>query len=153
MNISAKQTAPGQFALDLALQSVGGRSSFAKISVKCPEILLEILLCNLTERRFDLCFGNCNFVGFGFLNLQCFVDQVAQNLNPKPLAFFVGNPAAISGDDQREAMIDIGTGDNVPVDDSGGLANIRIVLREYCQLFRDVQTCLRNTGVPKPFGR
>ena len=48
----------------------------AQILIERVKILLEILPGNLPEGRFYFLFRDNNFIGFGFLNLQRFIDPV-----------------------------------------------------------------------------
>ncbi len=121
------QAAPGQFALDLALDAGGGAALFTQIAVELGRRLAEIgrhaLIALLYFGRIDL-----DVVGGGFLDLERFVDQVAQNLDAQPLLFRFLHLAAIGGDDERQALVDVRPGDDPAVDDRRRLADIGVAL-------------------------
>ena len=68
--------------------------------------------------------------GLGLLDLQRLVDQVAQDLHAQALHFFGRDLAAVGADNQGKALVDIGAGDDLAVDDGRRAADVRIGLAE-----------------------
>jgi hypothetical protein len=66
----------------------------------------------------------------GFLDLERFVDQVAQDLRAQAFLFLGRDlvAAAVGIDDQRKALVDVGAGDDLAVDDRGGAAMVGSIL-------------------------
>ena len=67
----------------------------------------------------------------GFLNLQRFVDEIAQHLKPQPFSLLIADLAFVGGKDQRQALVDIGAGDHVAIDDRRRPPDVGIVLPEH----------------------
>src|SRR3546814_742811 len=78
----------------------------------------------------DLGLVHLDVVGGGFLDLERFVDEVAQHLDATPFLLLVRPLAAIGGDDQGHALVDVGAGDYAAVDEGRRLADIWVALSE-----------------------
>ncbi len=138
LNPATEHATPRGFALDLPFDRRLGRSLFAQELRKILGSFLEVGghaivgLLHLFRRDFDL-------LGSRFLNLQGFVDQVAQHLQAQAFALLIGQGAAIGGDHQRQTLFDIGLRDDRPVDDRRRRPDVRILVPEDGDVLRDVE--------------
>ncbi len=76
--------------------------SDSEIGVHRGDILTEILRRDAGVGLVDFLWRDDDFLRPGFLNLQRFVDQIAQHLIAQPLHFRVRNLVFIRGSDQRQ---------------------------------------------------
>jgi hypothetical protein len=129
---------PGHFALDLALQRSLVRAQPADHLAELGRRLLE-LACSTGKGLLELGLLDRDLVGRGLLDLQRFVDQVRQNLRAQPLFLFLGDAAVAGGENEGQALIHVGIGDDRAVDDGGRLADRRIARRKQVDIVRQVE--------------
>ena len=77
--------------------------------------------------------------GLGGLDLQRFVDQVAQHLLAQALDLVGRDLAAVGDGQQREPLVDVGLGDDLAVDDRGRLDDRRHGRAEQLRIFGQPQ--------------
>ncbi len=87
----------------------------------------------------DLFGRNGDFLRLRFLNLQRLVDQIAQHLHSQPLQFLVRDCILARGRHQCDALIDIGAGDNRPVDHCGRGTQIGRLRADHGDVCRQVE--------------
>ncbi|PAV92557.1 hypothetical protein WR25_08378 [Diploscapter pachys] len=139
LDLAAQVTAPGQFALDRTTQRAFRRARLAQRDAQLRHGHVE----PLGKARFALVELGLRHGDFGALRLldfQRLVDQLAQDLELE-LVDLVGRgrAAAIVEDGQRQALVDIGAGDDRVVDDRGRLTDVGVELAEDLQVCGDVQ--------------
>ena len=74
------------------------------------------------------------------MNLERFIDQIAQHLKPEPFLFLRRNSAAIGYNDQCQTVVDVGARDDVTVHDRRRLAQVRIYFTKRRQNRRQVES-------------
>ena len=129
-DVAAKEIFPRLFAFDLALERYRRGADGEQIFVHLLGLAAEVLRGQLLIGLFHLFGGHLEFGGLGGLDLQCLVDQIAQHLHAQAQQFFLGHRRLGRGGDQRDALIDVGAGDDIAIDHGGRRAAIGIRLAE-----------------------
>jgi hypothetical protein len=142
LDAAALEPAPGDLTVDLALDGGVGRPGRAQEGGELLRRLLEVLGVT-AEILIELALFDLDVFGLGRLDLQRLVHQVAQHLLAQPRLLLGRDAAAVGETDEGDAVIDIGAGDDVAVDDRGGLANRRIVIAEEKRVLRNAESGLR----------
>ena len=135
IDVAAQQALPRQFTANLALERARRRTDLDQVTVERFGILAKVLPGNPRICGFDFIVADHHVLGLGFLNLQRFIHQVAQHLQPQPLQFVRSDLAAAGCDHQRDALIDIGASDHFTVDDNRGAAVVSVDLAEDLRVF------------------
>jgi hypothetical protein len=77
--------------------------------------------------------------GFCFLDLQRFINQVAQHLHAQTIQFLTIHLVAIGRNDERQTLFNVSACDNLAIDDGRGAADVGIVLAEHDRIGRNVE--------------
>ncbi len=138
LDLGLLEAAPGGLALDLPAQR-------ADRGPAPLQIILELLGChvhalgNPLDRAIDVLVGDGDLGLLGRLDLKRLVDQIAQHLLTQHIDLVRRNAALVGDREEREALIDIGLGDDRPVDDRGGLDDRRKGLAEDLRVFGEAK--------------
>jgi len=73
------------------------------------------------------------------LNLERFVDEIAEDLLAQPLDFLRGDLRALGNRQQLQSLIDVRLGDHLAVDDCGRLDDRRHFRAEDLGVLREIQ--------------
>ncbi len=132
--------APCDFALDLAADganrgAVGGEEG--------GHLLGRLLHIARDARHGAVDIGRLDedFGGLGGLDLERLVDQIAQHLLAQGVDF-VGRDRVSAGDrEERDALVDVGLGNDFAIDDRGRLDDLRQGRAVDHRMFRQAQRC------------
>ena len=101
------------------------------------------------EGLVDLVLSHFDLLFLGFLDLQRFVDQVAQDLQPQVLQFLIGNLGILIGcEDKGDPLVDIGPGDDLPIHLRRGVAAVGVHLAEQLDVGGNVQAAVGRVVLP-----
>jgi hypothetical protein len=134
---------PGNFAADLPLERCAGRTDRGKIGFERGRVLAHVLLRDIGKALVHFIVSDGDVGGLGLLNLQGFVDQVAHHLGTQALLLFGAQLARVGIGEQGITLVNVGPGDDLAVDDRGGVAMVGVHLAEKLRVRRQIEIALR----------
>ncbi len=138
VDLGALQPLPCDLAFDLTAQRLNIRSMGVEEAGELRGSLLHVA-GHAIQRAVDFRGLDIDLLCLRRLDLECFVNEVTKHLVAQPLGFLGGDLPAVRDHQQRHALVDVGRGDDVAVDDRRRLDDRRHGVAEHLRIFRKLQ--------------